>query len=102
MTEESVQQMTWHKNGVRYNPDKMVHPSDGESWKIFDVIHHEKARETRNVRVVLATDGFNPYGMVAASYSCWPVFVIPLNPPRGPISATEHIRVIDYSKAPGE
>ena len=71
--------MTWHKKGVRYNPDKMVHPSDGESWTHFDEIHREKAEEARNVRVALATDGFNPYGMMAASYSCWPVFVIPLN-----------------------
>jgi len=94
--------MTWHKNGVRYNPDKMVHPSDGESWKNCDAIHHEKAREVRNVRVVLATDGFNPYGMVATLYSCWPMFIIPLNPPWGPISMTEHIHVIDYSRAPGE
>ena len=31
MTEESTKQMTWHKNGKRYNPDKMVHPSDGEA-----------------------------------------------------------------------
>jgi hypothetical protein len=31
MTEESVKQMTWHKNGKRYNPDKMVHPSDGDA-----------------------------------------------------------------------
>ena len=29
MTEESVQQMTWHKKGVLYNPGEMVHPSDG-------------------------------------------------------------------------
>ena len=71
--------MTWHKKGVRYNPNKMVHPSDGESWTHFDEIHHEKAKEARNVRVALATDGFNPYGMMATSYSCWPVFVIPLN-----------------------
>ena len=83
MTEESVQQMTWHKKGVRYNPDKMVHPSDGESWKNFDRIHRDKANEARNVRIALATDGFNPYGMVAASYSCWPVFVIPPNLPPG-------------------
>ena len=73
--------MTWHKNGPRYNPDKMVHPSDGESWKHFDDIHHEKALEARNVRVALATDGFNPYGMMAAPYTYWPVFVIPLNLP---------------------
>jgi len=60
------------KKGVRYNPDKIVHPFDGESWKHFDAIHHEKAREAHNVRVALATDGFNSYGMMAASYSCWP------------------------------
>ena len=78
MTEESVKQMTWHKNRHQYNPKKMVHPSDGEAWTRFDVIHHEKALEARNVRVVLATDGFNPYGMAAAPYICWPIFVIPL------------------------
>jgi hypothetical protein len=70
MTEESAKQMTWHKNGKRYNPDKMVHASDGEAWKHFDAIHREKAEEARNVRVVLATDGFNPYGMSAAPYTC--------------------------------
>jgi hypothetical protein len=32
MTEESEKKMTWHKNGKRYNPDKMVHTSDGEAW----------------------------------------------------------------------
>ena len=65
MTEESAKQMTCHKNGKRYNPDKMVHASDGEAWKHFDDIHREKAKEARNVRVALATDGFNPYGMTA-------------------------------------
>ena len=83
MTEESAKQMTWHKNGKRYNPDKMVHASDGEAWKHFDAIHREKAEEARNVRVALATDGFNPYGMSAAPYTCWPVFVIPINLPPG-------------------
>jgi hypothetical protein len=72
MMEEYAKQMTWHKNGKRYNPDKMVHASDGEAWIHFDSIHH-----------ALATDGFNPYGMMAATYTCWPVFVIPLNLPPG-------------------
>ena len=31
MTEEYAKQMIWHKNGRRYNPEKMVHPSDGEA-----------------------------------------------------------------------
>jgi hypothetical protein len=83
MTEESAKQMTWHKNGKRYNPDKMVHASDGEVCKYFDVIHHEKAEEALNVSVALATDGFNPYGMSTGSYTCWSVFVIPINLPLG-------------------
>jgi hypothetical protein len=47
MTEEYAKQMTWHKNGKQYNPDKMVHASDGEAWTHFDSIHHEKDRESR-------------------------------------------------------
>jgi hypothetical protein len=81
MTKESAKQMTWHKNGKRYNPDNMVLASDGEAWKHFDAIHHEKVEQARNVHVALATDGFNPYGMSAAPYTCWPVFVIPINRP---------------------
>ncbi|MVG17265.1 hypothetical protein EF849_22830, partial [Aeromonas jandaei] len=62
----------------------MVHPADSEAWAHFDHIHHDKAREARNVRVAFATDGFNPYGLLAIPYTCWPVFVIPLNlPPPG-------------------
>jgi hypothetical protein len=61
----------------------MVHPSDGDAWTHFDGIHHSKAKEAQNVRVALATDGFNPYGLLVAPYTCWPVFVIPLNLPPG-------------------
>ncbi|XP_066375146.1 uncharacterized protein [Miscanthus floridulus] len=85
MIEESAKQMTWHKNGKRYSPDKMIHPSDGDAWKHFDDMHPGKAMEARNVRVALATDGFNPFGMMAAPYTCWPIFVIPLNLPPGVI-----------------
>ena len=81
MTEESAKQMRWLKEGKRYNPDKMVHPSDGKAWTHFDRIHNDKAEEARNVRVGLATDGFNPYGQMSAPYTCWPIFVIPLNLP---------------------
>ena len=87
MTKESATQMTWHKTGKRYEDErgrvKMGHPSDGKAWKNFDENHPNEAREARNVRIAIATDGFNPYGMSTASYSCWPVFVIPLNLPPG-------------------
>jgi len=89
MMPESAKQMTWHKNGTRYNPGKTIHPSNAEAWKHFDSWHPDKAVEARNVRVALATDGFNPYGMMSAPYTCWPVFVIPLNhPPASPFNET--------------
>ena len=78
--------MTWHKNGKRYRPEKMVHPSDADAWKYFDGCHTMKAMEAQNVRVALATDG-----MTAAPYSYWPVFVIPLNLPPGVIFQRQNI-----------
>jgi uncharacterized Zn finger protein (UPF0148 family) len=60
MTEESAKQMRWHKDDKRYSGN-MVHPSDGDAWRYFDGQHPRKAEEPRNVRVALATDGFNPY-----------------------------------------
>ena len=87
MTEESVKQMTWHKNGKRYNPDKMVHPSDGEAWIRFNDKHRDKADEARNVCVALATDGFNPYGMMAAHTHVGPSSLSPLiSPPVSPFN----------------
>ena len=98
MTEESAKQMTWHKTGTRYNPENLVHPSDAESYTHFDGIHHDKPDDARNVRVALATDDFNSYGMSAAHYTYWPVFVIPLNlHPRRHLLMTEHILVVDDS-----
>jgi hypothetical protein len=52
--------MTWHKNGKRYNPNKMVHASDGEAWKHFDAIHREKAEEARNVPMVADLERLAP------------------------------------------
>ncbi|KAK1615507.1 hypothetical protein QYE76_021024 [Lolium multiflorum] len=66
MSEESAKQMTWHKNGLRFKDEEgrlnMGHPSDGKAWQNFDAKHPDKANDARNVRIAIATDGFNPYG----------------------------------------
>jgi hypothetical protein len=31
ITEESAKMMKWHKEGIRYHPNKIVHPSEGEA-----------------------------------------------------------------------
>jgi len=83
ITKESAKMMKWHKEGIRYNPKKIVHPSEGEAWKSFDEEYPEEAAEAGNVRIAISGDGLNPYGMSSNPYSCWPVFVIPLNLPPG-------------------
>jgi hypothetical protein len=59
----------------------MVHPSDAKAWKQFNRLNLDFELDARNVRIAMATDGFNPFGYGKAQYSCWPVFVIPLNLP---------------------
>ncbi|KAL6639429.1 hypothetical protein ACP70R_023159 [Stipagrostis hirtigluma subsp. patula] len=81
MEPKTAKHMRWHKEGTRTNPNVMVHPSDAEAWQHFSMIHPDFAMEARNVRVAIATDGFNPFSFGATQYSCWPVFVIPLNLP---------------------
>ena len=73
--------MRWHKNDKRYRPEEMIHPSDGEAWKHFDRCNTMEAGEARNVRVVLATDGFNPYGMTAARTVVGPCLLSPSTSP---------------------
>ena len=57
--------MRWNKDCTERQDGLMVHPSDGDAWKALDV------------HIDLATDGFTPFNMTAASYSCWPVIAIP-------------------------
>jgi hypothetical protein len=68
----------------------MVHPCDGEAWQQFDEDFPDFAFDPRNVRLAVATDGFTPFSINAAPYSCWPVFVTPLNLPPGIIMKSEY------------
>lgn len=81
--EEIAKLMKWHKECSSSDSGKMVHPRDGEAWQQFDLDFPTFAQDPRNVRLGLATDGFTPYSLGAAPYSCWPVFVIPYNLPPG-------------------
>jgi len=83
LTKETTKQMRWHKEGKHEseNPDIMTHPVDANAWKALDHFDPEFARDPRNVRLGLLTDGFTPFSTSNSSYSCWPVFVMPYNLP---------------------
>jgi hypothetical protein len=80
MSKQTAEDMTWHKN-KRTNDGILRHPADSLTWKKFDEEHTFFASDARNVRLGLASDGFNPFGIMSTSYSMWPVVLIPYNVP---------------------
>jgi len=97
--------MRWHKEAPRSMSGRMDHPRDGEAWQQFDVDWPEFEQEPRNVRLGFATDGFTPFGPMAASYSCWPVFGFPYNLPPGVAMRPEYFflsHVIHGPEHPGK
>ena len=93
-----LQRLYAHKNTAKlmqsHKPcttGKMVHPCDGEAWQQFDRDFPDFGNDRRNMRLAFATDGFTPFSLAAAPYSCWPVFVTPLNLPPGTLLKSEYI-----------
>jgi hypothetical protein len=80
-SKRTSQETRWHKE-VRTPVDNvMSHPADGEAWKDFDRREQTFSADPRNLRLALATDGFNPFGNLSTQYSMWPVLLTPLNLP---------------------
>jgi len=82
MSPSTAEHMIWHQSHIAVD-GVMVHSSDGEAWKHFNSVHPHFSAEVRNMHLGLCTDGFNPFGSFAASYSCWPVILTVYNLPPG-------------------
>jgi hypothetical protein len=78
---QTSEETQWHKKVRKPVDNVMSHPADGEAWKDFEKKYPEFADEPRNLRLALATDGFNPFGNMSTQYSMSPVLVTPLNLP---------------------
>ncbi|XP_056695386.1 uncharacterized protein [Spinacia oleracea] len=80
------------------------HPADTEAWKSFDRKYPDYALEPRNVRLGLASDGFNPFGEKRSTYSTWPVILAAYNLPPWLYMKKEYLMlsmIIPAPKAPG-
>jgi hypothetical protein len=80
-SKKTSEEAQWHKRKRVPKDKEMSHPADGEAWKDFDKCWPKFADDPRNLRLGLATHGFNPFGNMRSSYSMWPVIVIPYNFP---------------------
>ncbi|XP_028954422.1 uncharacterized protein [Malus domestica] len=80
MSKHTAEHMRWHttecpKDGF------MRHPSDSPTWKHLDNLYPEFGSEIRNVRLGLASDGFNLFGKMRQDHSTWPVVLSVYNLP---------------------
>jgi len=65
--EGTAKLMRSHKKTPLARSSKMLHPCHGEAWKQFDADFPNFTEDARNVRLGIATDGFTPYKLNAAS-----------------------------------
>ncbi|GKU93197.1 hypothetical protein SLEP1_g6807 [Rubroshorea leprosula] len=104
MSRKIVERMIWHLKH-REDADEVIHPTGSEAWKHFDETHPTFAKEPRNVRLGLSTNGFNPFGCFATPYSCWPIFLMVYNLPLELCMKLKHIflaMIIAGPKSPGK
>ncbi|WMV18167.1 hypothetical protein MTR67_011552 [Solanum verrucosum] len=80
MCSKTANSLRWHDE-KRSKDGKLRHPADGQAWKDFDRLHPIFAQDSRNVRLGLASDGFNPFRTMSISHSTWPFMLMAYNLP---------------------
>ncbi|XP_052623718.1 uncharacterized protein LOC111889087 [Lactuca sativa] len=101
---KTAKYLTWHADHL-VDPEKMIHPSEGEAWNHFDRKFPDFANEKRNIRLGLCTDGFSPNNSNTTPYSCWPVFLTVYNLPPWLAFKHQYIQlplIIPGKKSPGQ
>jgi hypothetical protein len=80
MLQRTAHNMRWHVEG--HTKDYVLrHLADGEAWKLFDNLYLDFSSNSRNVRLGLTSDGFNPFGNMCTSHNTWTAMLVPYNLP---------------------
>ncbi|XP_063939815.1 uncharacterized protein LOC108198272 [Daucus carota subsp. sativus] len=77
---QTAKDLTWHDT-ERINDGKLRHPADSKTWREVDSKWPEFSSDSRNLRLALPSDGFNPFYSTNIDYSCWPVLMSIYNLP---------------------
>ncbi|KAL6219265.1 hypothetical protein ACLB2K_012471 [Fragaria x ananassa] len=80
MSRHTADDMSWHSK-IRTKDGVLRHPADSPAWAHLDEKYPNFGNECRNVRLGLASDGFNPFGMSRTIHSTWPVVMSVYNLP---------------------
>jgi phosphoribulokinase len=80
MSEHTAPHMRWHAEG-RTRDGVLRHSADSEAKRSFDILHPDFMTDSRNGRLGLTADGFNPFRNMSTSHSTWSVMIVPYNLP---------------------
>ena len=80
MSSKTTSLMRWHHD-ERKKDGIIRHPADSNEWKPFDELRRGFALDHGNVRLSLASDGFQPFANSRTSYGIWTVILIAYNLP---------------------
>ena len=81
MSKDMAKHIRWHNDEQKDDGNTLGYPADGLAWKEFDKEHEWFASDSRNMRLGLASDGFNPFDNMSTTYSIWLVVLMPYNLP---------------------
>ena len=98
-----AEDMLWHHK-ERVKDGILRHPADAKAWTDFDEQNSHFASDPCNVRLGLASDGFNPFRVMSTTHSTWPVLLILYNLPPWLCMKQSSIMlsmIIPGEKAPG-
>ncbi|XP_045791642.1 uncharacterized protein LOC123886360 [Trifolium pratense] len=70
--------LRWHAE-ERKCDGQIRHVADSLQWKKIDSLFPNFGKESRNLRLGLATDGMNPFGNQSTNHSSWPVLLMIYN-----------------------
>ena len=72
--------MTWWSEN-RSTDGSLRNVADSPAWRHVDDTWDDFARDARNVRLILSTDGVNPFSFKTTSWATWPVVMFIANLP---------------------
>jgi hypothetical protein len=78
--EKEAKLLRWHSD-ERIKDGKLRHVADSPQWRHIDNMYPEFAKEIRNIRFGLSSDGINPFGNMSSRHSTWPVLLCIYNLP---------------------
>ncbi|KAH7850588.1 hypothetical protein Vadar_000241 [Vaccinium darrowii] len=79
MSSKTASFMKWHDEG-HTKDGCMRHPTDSPAWQTFDFKQKDFATNPHNVRLGLASDGFNPYRTMSTTHNLPPWMAYNLSP----------------------